>query len=205
MKICNINKCDKEAKKTGLCETHYRQIKSYGGIKHLRTLPNEYIIKSDIVYITLYDRYHNPINRKAVIDLEDFHLVKDKRLARSHTKTSERIIVFDKLNNTKKKLHRIIMGEPEGMIVDHKNRNGYDNRKSNLRICTQAENNMNKSSKGFYFHKQNKNYAVEIMKDGIKTTKAGFKTEKEAIKYRTELEQKTFGEFAPIRNNNEIT
>lgn len=41
------------------------------------------------------------------------------------------------------KMHRIIMGVPEHLMVDHINHNGCDNRKENLRICTQRENTMN--------------------------------------------------------------
>ena len=42
------------------------------------------------------------------------------------------------------KMHRFIMGEPEGFEVDHENRNKLDNRRSNLRIATSSQNGQNK-------------------------------------------------------------
>ncbi len=41
-------------------------------------------------------------------------------------------------------MHREIMNTPDGMDTDHKNRNGLDNRRHNLRICTRSQNNLNK-------------------------------------------------------------
>jgi len=41
-------------------------------------------------------------------------------------------------------MHRQIMEPPEGMVVDHINHNGANNRRCNLRVCTQAENTRNK-------------------------------------------------------------
>jgi len=40
-------------------------------------------------------------------------------------------------------LHRFLMDAPKGMQVDHKNGDGLDNRRSNLRICTNEENQQN--------------------------------------------------------------
>jgi hypothetical protein len=44
-------------------------------------------------------------------------------------------------------MHRAIVGEeniPEGMEIDHQNRNKLDNRKNNLRVVTPLENKQNK-------------------------------------------------------------
>ena len=40
-------------------------------------------------------------------------------------------------------LHRFIVDAPKGLQVDHINGDTLDNRRENLRICTQAENNRN--------------------------------------------------------------
>jgi hypothetical protein len=46
-------------------------------------------------------------------------------------------------------LHHVIMGLPEkGFVVDHKNRNGLDNRRDNLHIISEMENHWNTSLGG---------------------------------------------------------
>lgn len=42
-------------------------------------------------------------------------------------------------------MHRFLTGAPEGMVVDHVNHDTLDNRKANLRVCTQAENLRNRA------------------------------------------------------------
>ena len=42
-------------------------------------------------------------------------------------------------------LHRLILGDPLGELVDHKNRNPLDCRKKNLRICNRSQNAANRS------------------------------------------------------------
>ena len=40
-------------------------------------------------------------------------------------------------------MHALIMGTPDGMDTDHKNRNKLDNRRANLRIVDRTQNNFN--------------------------------------------------------------
>lgn len=41
-------------------------------------------------------------------------------------------------------MHRLIMGYPEGKVIDHMDNNGLNNLESNLRACTRLENGRNK-------------------------------------------------------------
>jgi len=50
------------------------------------------------------------------------------------------------------RLSRFIMNPPAGLVVDHINGDGFDNRRENLRICTQRQNTLNRkyeSNTGF--------------------------------------------------------
>lgn len=40
-------------------------------------------------------------------------------------------------------MHRFILDAPSGMMVDHKNGNGLDNRRENIRLCTRHQNGQN--------------------------------------------------------------
>ncbi len=42
------------------------------------------------------------------------------------------------------KMHRLIMNTPKGKQVDHKDGNGLNNQRSNLRNCTARQNSMNR-------------------------------------------------------------
>ena len=43
-------------------------------------------------------------------------------------------------------MHRRIMEPPAGVLIDHVNGNGLDNRRSNLRFCTNQQNNANRKT-----------------------------------------------------------
>jgi len=107
-------------------------------------------------------------------------------------------------------MHRLIIRNiPIGYEIDHIDRNGLNNQKSNLRICTSSQNNHNrikspnKSSiyKGItYLTRKNrvKRYLCRIFVDGESITIGCFKTEIEAaIAYNKEI-AKYHGEFSVL-------
>ena len=74
------------------------------------------------------------------------------------------------------KLHRFLMGNPLGLVIDHYDGNRLNNRKSNLRACTIKENNMNlhltsrntSGYRGVTLSKANHKWRATISLDGRK-------------------------------------
>lgn len=91
-----------------------------------------------------------------------------------------------------------------GKEIDHKNHNGLDNRRENLRSCTRSQNNMNSRKqfgcsskyKGVQFHKQNCNFRAygSIRKKQIHL--GSFSTEDDAAKAYNDFARNAHGEFA---------
>lgn len=97
-------------------------------------------------------------------------------------------------------LHRWLMGEPNGKVVDHINGNCLDNRRCNLRICTNASNirkgklrTNNKSGyTGVRFREDRKKWSSSI-RVNYKIINLGlFKSKSAAIKTRKEAEIKYY-------------
>jgi hypothetical protein len=83
-----------------------------------------------------------PCGRIALIDEEDLPAVKGWRLyswVRPHT-IYVKAVKWNEGKPTEKYLHKLLTGYPQ---TDHKNRNGLDNRRENLRPATRSQNNMN--------------------------------------------------------------
>jgi hypothetical protein len=106
--------------------------------------------------------------------------------------------------NNKKRLHRLIMNEPEGFDIDHVNGNKLDNLRSNLRICSRQENNYNRGVRsdnttgfrGVWFDKRTGRFRCEIKKEGKKYSLGTYKTAAEAANAYNYKATELFGEFA---------
>ena len=103
---------------------------------------------------------------------------------------------------TSLRMHRIIMNAPIDMQVDHINGDGLDNRRCNLRICTNKENASNKKHraggsskfKGICWHK-----AVGKWYAYINNKSIGYYTsEIDAAKAYNKAALKYHGEFARL-------
>lgn len=103
-------------------------------------------------------------------------------------------------------MHRVIMNTPQGMRTDHINNDGLDNRKVNLRVCTQSENlcnrGMNKNNtsgfKGVYSRKDKRNsvWVAEVSIHGKKKYIGNYLTSQKAHEAYREACIKYHGEFA---------
>lgn len=103
-------------------------------------------------------------------------------------------------------LHRLIMGvlDNNNVDVDHIKHNRYDNRKSQLRIVTNSQNQMNKGIRsnntsgvtGVYWVKSRNEWLAIITKDNKTHNLGYYKNKEDAIKARKEAEEKYFGEYS---------
>jgi hypothetical protein len=102
-------------------------------------------------------------------------------------------------------MHRVVMGITEG-FVDHKDHNGLNNCKNNLRICTNSQNQHNRSKrgehtsiyKGVCWDKSRNNWKATIMINRKVINLGRFKDEKEAAKSYNEKAKELFGEYAKL-------
>lgn len=106
-------------------------------------------------------------------------------------------------------LHRSIMRPPKNKTVDHINGNTFDNRRCNLRICSNKENvrsshkyRFKKSSKyrGVSFDKANKKWVASIEVNGKKISIGRFREEKEAAISYNIYALKYFKKFAALNS-----
>ena len=132
-------------------------------------------------------------NRPYYIDYDDREIFKDRSWYEDHAENGY-VVTSGGSGNKPIYLHKLIMGDKG--IVDHKNRNKLDNRKTNLRIVTHQENMCNKNisirnksgKRGVTWHKRAKAWEAKIQFKGKNYGIKYFKSLEEAIKYRESLE-----------------
>lgn len=102
-------------------------------------------------------------------------------------------------------MHRVIMDAPLGMEVDHIDGNSLNNRRSNLRVCTTAENRKNtritwgKSGiKGVHWCSRTKRWIAKISANHKPIYVGVFKDKWSAAIAYNEAAKKYHGEFAAL-------
>ena len=101
-------------------------------------------------------------------------------------------------------MHRDIINPAAGISVDHRNGNRIDNRRENLRVATQSQNNANQKIsarntsgfKGVSFQKQHQKYRAQIVLNQKQKHLGYFQTAAQAASAYDTAALHYFGEFA---------
>ena len=148
----------------------------------------------------------------AIVDPEDY-----KKLAKYkwYAKKCERRFYAERWGEKKQgsktkgdlKMHREIMGDAEGKVIDHINHNGLDNRKANLRFATTQQNTWNKRKqkgdysskyKGVHWVKSEKKWRAVITCNKKVIYIGRFDDEEAAARAYDEKAKELFGEYASL-------
>lgn len=132
----------------------------------MRKYKNTYLIKDDFAVLLI--TYKEKV-AEVLIDKEDI-----SRINEHNWRLNEKGYVISDIKNHKVRLHNLILNRNTSnpkIVCDHINRNKLDNRKSNLKIVSQKENNKNRILKRgkYYTKKKNKWLAYYIVNRKMKS------------------------------------
>lgn len=172
----------------------------YGKIlERTRHDPNNFIIEDGVGKIECFNNKHESVGF-AIVDVEDLERCKQ------HKWHFERNYVL--CTATKWYLHHFILNHKpsKANVVDHINKNGLDNRKSNLRLCSIAQNNCNSArgknnSSGYVgvcYNKKTGKWVASITKNYKYYTLGSFPTKELAGAAYNKAAKELHGEFAHV-------
>lgn len=107
--------------------------------------------------------------------------------------------------NSAVRMHRLILGAPRGIIVDHINGDGLDNRRVNLRIVSHKDNTTAKRKspgtsryKGVSWVKCDAKWRAQIAVAGKNRTLGRFDDEGDAARFYDAAARRLHGRFATL-------
>lgn len=200
--ICQVaSNCSEKSKNVytnelgTFCTKHYLQKRRHGEVVVTNRDARHAVVEGDIAKIPL------GVNAKdgyAIVDKE-FAYLDQYKWSKSHwgyAVSSTPVL----------KLHRVVAGANIGEVVDHTNGDPLDNRKCNLRLCSQSENSKNQKLrtnnttgyKGVYFMASANKYTAKVKNNYISYHIGLFDTAKEAAQAYNEKALQLHGKFARL-------
>jgi len=199
-KKCAVSSCLKLVVRNGYCHMHSEQVRLFGKIR-MRTMmtPNIFRISKDICTISIYNRKCEKV-ATTIIDKEDYILAKKYKW---HYRSG--YIGSHDSNKRTICLSHLLINPPDGFYVDHKDHNTLNNRRTNLRLATSSQSNMNrrkmhnnKSGCSGVNCIKSKNKIIWIARISVNNKRiflGRFNKLSDAIYIRKEAEKKYFGDF----------
>jgi len=160
-------------------------------------------------------------NKETLVDDEDYEMLMEHKWYANKLGNGKFYVMRSspRDSNGKRKtilMHRVITNTPKGMQVDHINGNPLDNRRENLRTCTNQQNGMNRERtknnksgyKGVCYKKRTKNMINEYPKPWLARIKHNqkiihlgyYKTKEEAALAYNKKAIELFGEYVKLNN-----
>lgn len=150
---------------------------------------------------------------KAVVDLDDVYIVAPYTWCAARSGNLVYAISDQSSRGGKAiRMHRVIIGAPKGIEVDHIDGDSLNNRKSNLRLATRAQNakncrrpiNNKSGYKGVYFHKASGKWLAQISANGKRVYIGCFDAPELAHAAYLRAAEKLHGEFARVGAEAEV-
>lgn len=147
----------------------------------------------------------NNTNAEFYFDLEDYEKIKDYCWIEHTRDDGYKTLEARELHKQKIiRMHYIIFDK----FCDHKDRNTFNNRKSNLREATPSQQSMNKNKRkdnssgfiGVNWHKAQQMWVARINIDKKRKTIGYFNKKEDAIIARLKAEKEYYGEFSPQKH-----
>ncbi|MBP3955440.1 hypothetical protein J8F10_09115 [Gemmata sp. G18] len=148
---------------------------------------------------SLTDLY--PVYLEVLVDAEDLQRLSARKWHLTRCRRECGLRVASYLGGY---LHCVVMNAPKGKVVDHIYHRTLDNRKSQLRVCTTRENNVNRRPragkvsqfKGVYQSKRTGKWFVHAGPRGGRVFISGFDSETDAARAYNELARHLYGSMA---------
>jgi hypothetical protein len=153
--------------------------------------------------------YYIPLTQGqyAMVDAEDYERV--SRCKWCLSRTGHQLYAQRRCRGKTIRMHQFILNPPKGMVVDHIDGNGLNNRRCNLRICTREQNAWNHKRRkpqdassqyiGVYRYKNRPDkWYVKVQCGGDVTNLGPFDSEIEAARARDRKAIELFGEYAGL-------